>query len=176
MNLNRRQEGAALITALIFLIILTLVAISSIQNVNLQERMNSSVRQGHVALEVAESGIRDAEIYLKTNFTTLGAFTAVDTPGLYDKGEAPSPWEVDWNDLDAVRKAPTIVLDGVEYTPLFFIERIGPMVEQFDTGEINTGDVQDALGDNVGFRIVARGLGNDEVTERIIETYIARLF
>ncbi len=173
---QRNQQGAALITALIFLVILTLVAVSSVQNVNLQERMSSSVRQGYVALEVSESGLRDAEQYLKTNFTTLGAFTVQNNPGLYDKGDAPNPWSLDWTDDTLVRAATPIELDGKEYTPHYFIERIGPMVDQFDTGEISTGGVQNALGENIGFRIVARGVGGDGVTERIVETYVARLF
>ena len=172
-QLHHRQQGAALITALIFLVVLTLVAVTSVQNVTLQEQMTSSVRQGSIALEVAEVGLREAEAFLM-GLPNSGAFMNSGN-WTHDRNEAPRPWTVNWNGNE-VRDAGSITIAGVEYPVRYFIEYIGPMAEQMDTGEIQTGGSLDTLGQNEGYRIVARGLGNDGVTERIVEAYVARTF
>lgn len=170
----KQQQGAALITALVFLMVLTLIAVGSVQNVNLQQSMTSAVRQGHVALEVAESGLHEGQDLLMT-YATQGAFTVENNPGLYDRGDAPSPWDMSWTDDDTIAGG-DVVIDGKTYETRFFIERIGLMQQQEDLGEINTGDTLNAEGVNVGYRVVARGIGNDGVTARVVETYIARVF
>ena len=172
-QMHHRQQGAALITALIFLIVLTLVAVTSVQNVTLQEQMTSAVRQGSIALEVAEVGLRDAEAFLM-GLPNSGAFLN-SGDWTYDRNQAPRPWAMNWNG-NGVREAGAVIIDGVEYPVRYLIEYIGPMAEQMDTGEIQTGGSLDTLGQNEGYRIVARGLGNDGVTERIVEAYVARTF
>lgn len=173
MNM-KQQQGAALITALVFLIVLTLVAVSSMQNVNLQQNMTSAVRQGYVALEVAENGLREGEGLLMS-YATQGAFITQNNPGLYENGQAQDPWSMSWDDTDS-RKGDDVTIDGKTFETRFMIERIGPLLIQEDLGQITTGNVQNSMGVNIGYRIVARGVGNDGVTERIIETYVARVF
>ena len=167
------QRGVVLITALIFLVVLTLVAVTTVQNVTLQEQMTSNVRQGSIALEIAENGLRDAEQFL-LNLPNSGAFF-VSGDGLYDQNDAPLPWEVNWGST-AVRAGNEVTINGIDYPTRYFIEFIGPFFEQQETGEIVTGGALGAIGQNLGYRIVARGLGNDGVTERIVETYVARTF
>lgn len=173
MNTVRNEQGAALVTALIFLIVLTLIAVGSVQNVNLQQNMTSAVRQGYVALEVAEVGLREGQDLLMS-YATQGAFTVEDNSGLYDSGGAGSPWTMDWA-TEAI-EGDGVTIDGKTYKTQYFIERIGPLNAQQDLQEITTGNVQNSQGVNMGYRIVARGVGNDGVTERILETYVARVF
>lgn len=174
LNPNRRSErGVVLITALIFLVVLTLVAVTTVQNVNLQEQMTSSVRQGNIALEIAENGLRDAEEFLMDLPNSGAFFVAGD--GLYDRNDAPLPWAVNW-ESSAVRQGDVVTIDGVDYSTRYFIEFIGPFFQQQETGEIVTGGALGSIGQNLGYRIVARGEGNDGITERIVETYIARTF
>lgn len=167
------QNGAALITALIFLVVLTLVAVTTVQNVTLQEQMTSAVRQGNIALEIAESGLRDGEAFVMS-LPNPGAFFAFED-GVYDSNQAPEPWSIDWGS-DSVRAGAVVELDGVEYSTRYFVEYIGPMAEQLETGEIVTGGSLNTIGQNLGYRVVSRGLGNDGVSERVIETYIARTY
>jgi len=54
------QHGAALITGLIFLVVLTLISLSAIKATSLEERMAGNARDQDVAFEAAEAGIRDA--------------------------------------------------------------------------------------------------------------------
>ncbi|MEX2320747.1 MAG: PilX N-terminal domain-containing pilus assembly protein [Saccharospirillum sp.] len=169
----RRERGVVLITALIFLIVLTLVAVTTVQNVNLQEQMTSSVRQGNIALEIAEHGLRDAEDFIMS-LPNSGAFF-VSGNGTYDQNEAPLPWSVDW-ESDQVRHGTDVTIGGVVYDTRYFVEYMGRMSEQENTGEIVTGGSLDTVGQNMGYRVVARGLGNDKITERVVETYVARTF
>jgi type IV pilus assembly protein PilX len=56
-----RQRGFILPIVLIFLVILTMLGISSMQNATLQERMSSNLRDRNIALQAAELALRDAE-------------------------------------------------------------------------------------------------------------------
>ncbi|UFH48798.1 pilus assembly PilX family protein [Pseudomonas sp. KNUC1026] len=55
------QRGAVLIVALVFLLLLTLIGISSMQNATLQEKMAGSVATRNTTLQLAESALRVGE-------------------------------------------------------------------------------------------------------------------
>lgn len=68
MKLNSRyvyyaypEHGAALITGLIFMVILTLLAISAARMAGLEERMSGNMRDRSIAMQAAEMALRDAE-------------------------------------------------------------------------------------------------------------------
>jgi type IV pilus assembly protein PilX len=61
----RRQRGAILVIALMFLVLLTIVAVSSISGVTLEEKMAGNLRDQTTAFQAAESALRDAEIDLE---------------------------------------------------------------------------------------------------------------
>ncbi|MEJ2061354.1 MAG: pilus assembly protein [Gammaproteobacteria bacterium] len=58
------QQGFALIASLLFLLILTVLGVSSIRNVSLQERMASNLRQKSLSYEAAEAAIAYSEDWL----------------------------------------------------------------------------------------------------------------
>jgi type IV pilus assembly protein PilX len=55
------QGGAALVTGLIFLIILTLLGVTAMQTSTMEERMSGNARDRNIALQAAEAALRDAE-------------------------------------------------------------------------------------------------------------------
>lgn len=55
------QRGVALITSLIFLVLLTLVGVTAMQNTTLEEKMAGNNRDRNVAFQAAEAALRDAE-------------------------------------------------------------------------------------------------------------------
>ncbi|KFX71636.1 hypothetical protein TMS3_0106845 [Pseudomonas taeanensis MS-3] len=69
----RRQQGSTLIICLVFLLILTMIGISSIQSSTLQEQMAGSARDYNSAFQAAEYALREGEVYLQQ--ATLGSFT-----------------------------------------------------------------------------------------------------
>src|SRR4030067_2933437 len=58
---DSRQHGVALITGLIFLVILTLLGITAARMAGLEERMSGNMRDSSLAVQAAEMALRDAE-------------------------------------------------------------------------------------------------------------------
>jgi type IV pilus assembly protein PilX len=62
MTIDRRgQRGAILIIALMFLVVLTMLALTTMSGITLEERMAGQCRDLNVAFQAAEAGLRDAE-------------------------------------------------------------------------------------------------------------------
>lgn len=57
----RQQRGAVLITALVLLVVLTLLGLASMQNTILEERMAGNYRDRQIAFEAAEAALRAGE-------------------------------------------------------------------------------------------------------------------
>lgn len=57
---RRRQSGAVLVVALLFLMIITMLGVSSLQSTTAEERMSGNVRDTGNALQAAEAALRDA--------------------------------------------------------------------------------------------------------------------
>lgn len=85
-----RQGGAALIISLIFLLLMTLIGVTSMQTTTLQERMAGNSRDRNLALQAAEAGLRQGELWLGTaaNRNTADIATALSAPATWD-GSAP---------------------------------------------------------------------------------------
>lgn len=80
---QRRQQGAILVIALLFLVLLTLIGVSSISGVTLEEKMAGNLREQNIAFQAAESALRDAEIDLETGIggtCTPGVSVALNVP------------------------------------------------------------------------------------------------
>ena len=56
----RRQHGAVLIVALLFLVILTMLGLTAMSGTTMEERMAGNTRDINVALQAAEAALRDA--------------------------------------------------------------------------------------------------------------------
>ena len=57
---RRRQSGAVLVVALLFLLIITMLGVSSMQSTTGEERMSGNVRDTNNAMQAAEAALRDA--------------------------------------------------------------------------------------------------------------------
>ncbi len=60
INTTDNQRGAVLVTALVFLVILTLLGITSMSTNTLEERMAGNAQDANRAFQAAESGLRAA--------------------------------------------------------------------------------------------------------------------
>ena len=54
------ERGAALVTSLVILVILTLIGVSALRNVTLSERMSGNLRDTNIAFQAAESCLASA--------------------------------------------------------------------------------------------------------------------
>ena len=162
-----RQKGMVLILCLILLLVMTLLGVSGMTNVLMQEQMVGALKESSVALEAAESALRDAE----------AALTGIDpedfgtTPGLYLADTEPvDPFaESLWTTNASIEAATTV--DGV-LTPRYYIVRLGGMTVTARK-DINIRSYNEAIGSGAltGFKVVARGQGEAGNGQRIIVGY-----
>lgn len=96
-----RQRGAALVTALIFLLILTLIGITAARLQTAQEGMARNENNHQLALQYAEAALRNAQATLP-HYQATDAFSGDDN-GLYELSQelttnnASVADNIDWN-------------------------------------------------------------------------------
>lgn len=172
----QRERGSALLLALILLLVLSLLAISGMEGSLMQERMSTAQREGVMALEIAESGARDAEKWIEDNVVTLTDFDGSD--GLYNATDdedqhAPDIYDTSvWDDNSQTRTADPV--DGV--TPRYFVEYMG---EGFTPPQRTDGNIggyrHDSGGGNVqSFRVVVRAESPSGRGQRFLEVFYTR--
>lgn len=74
------QKGTALVVSLLFLVILSLIAVSSISTATLEERMARNSRDQNIAFQAAEAALKDAETDIAGVATTR---VPVISPGAF---------------------------------------------------------------------------------------------
>ncbi len=97
------QQGAALIVSLVFMLILTIISIASLQTATLQERMAGNMKENTIAFQSAEAALRTAEEVLRSGILpgfdgTGGFYQSCPDPGdTRDACKYPA-----WADYDSV--------------------------------------------------------------------------
>lgn len=90
-NLKKRntQQGFVLATSLIFLVIMTLLAVTAIRRATLDEKVSGNLREQNLAFQAAERALR----YCQLDYETTHLIP------IRDKGlpNMPSEWELDAN-------------------------------------------------------------------------------
>ena len=71
----QKQQGMVLLVSLVFLLLLTLLGISSMQNATLQEKMAGSVNLRNVSFQMAEAALRLGESSIKVKGFSLAKCT-----------------------------------------------------------------------------------------------------
>lgn len=69
---HRQQQGVVLVTAIMFLVVLTLLVISMMRTSIVEERMVAYSRDWNLAFQAAESALRDAEREITTGTRIAG--------------------------------------------------------------------------------------------------------
>lgn len=121
-NSRSRQSGAALVVALIFLLLMTMLSTSSMRSSTMQERMAGNMRDWNLGFQGAEASLRDAETFL-LNAVTLPEFN--DNAGYY---QVNSPNRPVWvgpttSNGNGYLTYPNAV-PGTAQPPQYFIERL----------------------------------------------------
>lgn len=170
------QRGAILIVSLLFLLILTMIGVASMQTTTLEEKMAGNMRDRGVALQAAESGIRDGETFIESVASTA-AFAGSN--GLY--GEymaAPDPFAAATWSSNATSRAGT-ALEGIGAAPRFFVRYTGTIAVDSSSLKVK-GYGQGSPGDVSTFEITARGTGiaggSTAATEAMVRTFYGRRF
>lgn len=145
------QRGSALIIALVFLLIMTLLGVSAMQGTTQQESMAGNARQRNLAFQAAEAAVRSGEQSLEVDGPTAVTLPASFIPPATDPGTF-------WMDYDWTQSRPyNGTLDPtLSAPPRYVIEPPISMTIVDDTsaalGPIQTVPV-------TLYRVTARGVG-----------------
>lgn len=161
---QRNERGAALIVALIFLVVLTLLGVGAMRTTNLQERMAGSLRDSNLAFQAAESGLREGEQVLQQATVPLFSGTGGMLQMQEDAGQA-SFWKTyDW----AGNSVATATIPGVAAAPRYVIEELPPV--PLEGGSLRFGALPE-----VGFyRVTARAVGGTAEAVSVLQVTYRR--
>lgn len=179
LPISYKQSGMALMVSLIFLVLLTLLAVSAMRGTILQERMAGNTRDRMLAFQAAEAALRVAE-------TTLGNSGLPSGAGIYMViGSSPAAtftytqqWDpayagthYDWAN-NAATLANGSVGTNVVFQPQYVIERLTNTPPAVCSGG---GSTAFPIPPGKGFfRITSRGVGATTNASVILQEIYAR--
>lgn len=171
---QRRQRGVVLIVSLVMLLVVTLLAVSSMQGTVLEEKMAGNTKDRNLAFQTTESAVREAEDYIE-GVVSLGSFNGnAGLFGLTD-GEPYYGSSATWG--DATQHVVATAAYGSYETPQYFIKHFTTVTGA--EGAMN----MSGYGDNKGtgdvsiFKITARGTGGSaDSAEVILRSHYGRIF
>lgn len=177
-SLPTQQRGAVLIFCLVFLLVLTLMGVSSMESAVLEERMASNMQDYNAAFQAAETSLQTAEGWLQEQIqwpaTSVDGTTAVWIRDAIDPAEDDSvPWWKDgardtglWWGANGIGVSN---VDGVATQPRYVIEELLDITDGQSIG-IGSG-LQNRV--RVFHRITARGTGvRDSALVKLQSTYV----
>ena len=179
-----RQDGFILVTSLVFLVIITLLAVSAINSSTLQERMAANQREKSRALNAADSALRYVETLLASN--SFRACNPALNPGLTSGTQAGSSCDANASGLTVIPASSagtdpttyylsdafwsqtgvsTYQLPGDASTSGLNIQYVVEYVRQ-QADDLNPG----AAGTTVLFRITARARGRSPGSRAVVQS------
>lgn len=160
------ERGAALITGLIFMVVLTLLAMAAMRTTLLEERMAGNARDVDLAFQAAEAALRAGEQVL--NGASLPVFAAsgayLSAAGINARGT--DTYWMQTHNWTTDSTAVTTVPAGVYSAPQYVIEQMPAIPGQ--GGSLKAGP----LVESGIFRVTVRGIGGTPNTRVFLqETY-----
>jgi len=126
---HRRQAGAALPIVLLLLLIVTLLGIASMRGAIMQERMASNTSARSMAFQVAEAGLRQAEIIIRDGTITFPTGLGVCSAGRCSMVVPPSDpaWAATgfWTSGAGFQTGAAVSIGTNSISPRFVIEDFG---------------------------------------------------
>ncbi len=175
-----QESGFVLFTALVFLLLLTILGISVMGTTTLESKMAFNVKDRNLAFQSSESALKAAENWLQQQ-TTVSPFASATTDcssatedGLHKVSGLP-----DWRDLSWWDSCSDIVaynLPGgyVKSGSAYIIEYVKTV--QSAGGSLTLGDEYIPGADDTFFRITARGKGGTNFANVIVQSNYKKRF
>ncbi|HBC56652.1 MAG TPA: hypothetical protein DCZ03_05750 [Gammaproteobacteria bacterium] len=175
-QLTHSQRGAALIMTLLFLMVLTVLAVSGAKNTTVQEKMSGSVRDLNVAFNAAESGLTAGEVWLAqqsifpvpTGDGTSGVWdynsvdpTTTNSTGWWAEPSRDTSWwqsnSTELTTLSGVAEGPRYVVEEIDFVPDSLVQGVNnPPGRYFH-------------------RVTARGWGGNDKSKAMVQShYVSR--
>lgn len=139
----RRERGVALVVVLVLLVVVTLLALASLRNAILEERMSAAVHDRSLAFQAVEAALREGESVAAARPEPVAGSACVN--GLCGKPDPDVPgdnarWEAAgfWDDASGTWREATVEIGGMTARPRFIVELL-------DTGLPSSGECTTSL-------------------------------
>lgn len=173
----KTQGGVALITGMVILLVLTLLAVASMNMGSLQERMTGNLRESTIALNGAESALVSGESYI-----TGQVQSTATTPEAQGSCAPPckSPLAI-WRQDVPEHNVSWIRANGRQSTPLSLpVTAPRYVIESLDISAADLGSsLKTGQGNNTSgpryFRVTAGSPGQNQITQSLLQSiYVTR--
>jgi type IV pilus assembly protein PilX len=171
---RQRQSGVVMAVSLILLLVITLIAVSSMRGTMLEEKMAGNSLDRNLAFQSTESAIREAEISIE-GVASLGGFDG--SAGLFGLADAEPDFANSATWINANQSVVAVDAFGAYAEPQYYVKHFTTVVGT--EGALNMSGYGDnkGTGDVTVFKITARGTGgNSDSAEVILRTYYGRIF
>jgi len=170
------QRGIALVMSILFLLLLTLIGVTSMNTSVLQERMAGNIRDVDVALQAAETSLRYGESQLAV-FEASPAVVCENPPppgagadpnGIWPTGAVqlnmPSWWNA--NGIDLEQDGATKQVAEAWEDPRHVVE----FLQKVPESAVPLDDQYGGKNETLHLRITARGIGSTGATETLLRS------
>jgi len=120
-----RQQGIALVVALILLVVMTLLGLGAMRSVTLEEKMAANTFDRSVSFQAAEAVLREAESKLTGPTPPMPAAGSACVAGICGAPPASDPPRWLDNSFAGWQAGAAVVSGSVTVTPQYFIEYLG---------------------------------------------------
>lgn len=168
------QRGTALIMAMVFLLILTLIGVTSMTTAALEEKMAGNMGDKNIAFQTAESALVEGEIWVGSQMNKPIFDPAVTSDGLHLPSTTSTPvWHHStgiWASTDLFSYP---ALNNVSVQPAYIIEDLGEIPDT--GGSLVLPANYKATGKNL-FRITVRASGRSDSTVAMVQSVYEKRF
>jgi type IV pilus assembly protein PilX len=175
------EVGFALITGLIFLVVMSVLGVTMMNVTRLETLMAGGSREANIAFQGAEAALRQAEAVIEGT-ASIAAFDG--SPGMLSLADdEPDFFETDPADSlpysnDPGCPAANSCYPEVAEQPRYVIKHVDDVVDSSTAGtSISIGGYGQAMPASVAvFRITARGTSRDSSAETLVQSYYGKIY
>jgi type IV pilus assembly protein PilX len=174
--MQHKQQGSVLIICLLFMMLITMLALNSARTASFEQRMAHGARDLHTAFQATESALGGGEGWLENRTSrpipepaSSGCTAPCDLWVLYAQGDFPDTATKTAAWWATNGRAPTETLTVVNTQPRYLIEE-----QQFAPDSLTVG-----IGVPAGrwfYRVTSRGTGGTDDAEVLLQTSYVRRF
>ncbi|WP_245792093.1 pilus assembly PilX family protein [Teredinibacter waterburyi] len=172
-NPYQHQSGATLAVALILLLVVTVLGISSVQTSLVEERMSGNLRDKHIAFEAAESALVSAEAAL----ATLDDYPTPTTSGTNGFWTLGAPGANKWWNTNSLgwwtTNGQSASGNSLQHAAPVYILEERTFVQKGENLTIGTGEVTQG---KYYYQVTARGQGGSADTRVHLRTTFIKRF
>ncbi len=172
-TMSQHQQGLVLVTSLIFLLLMTLIGITSIRTATLEERMAGNTRDQQLSFMATETALREAEAALEL-FASTSIFGNGTSNGYYDlTNDADYTASATWTGTNSIVAT---AMPEVSSAPRYYIKLV-TCIDSASGGSLGMsgyGKVAHS-GDTQMFRITARGTGGTDTSSTALRSHYGKV-